>query len=493
MNLIKHPLLFVALVLGALLVLILASHPMMYPGFDVWIHLARIEYHPPGGRVWYDVWREVFGLLQIDNVFDRALLIHRVQLLLTVGMVGLSAYGVLLTVFERTYVKRSALVLQSMCAVWLWLVMHGTVSTPVAGDRPFIQSWLLWYSVNYQITLPMYFLSAAALLRAWVGVVTPRERLGLLLVVFLGAVVIAKVHASELPYLLFMGLVLLGLGFRWRWRWWFLGAGVAAGVLMVLAVKSIGHLPRGWVTLQNEGWSGLFMAISNYGDWMVSRGNRGQASWNFYHWMGLGAAAWAVYLLARTQHINRQAVAFVLLSAIPAAALHWKWSAGAMAMAIYPEIAWRFAFSSFLFVGVPLLVLALGLKYAALAKHAYPLLLTAAISSAVMVASFRFEPHHVAFQYTRSIIHTLSPGRVNFGLTPENQAWLKQADQALRAEAQQGPVCADIFSAYYLYFVYRQHRMILPNNIELHLGDCRYPRDGGDLKRLPIEPPPWTF
>jgi hypothetical protein len=493
MNLIKHPLLPVALVLGPLLVLVFASYPMMYPGFDVWIHMARMAYGEPGVKVWYDVWRGVFALLQIDNVFDRALLIHRVQVLLTVGMVGLSAYWVLLTVFQRTAVKRTTLALQALCAVWIWLIMHGTVSRPVGGDQHFWQSWLLWYSVNYQIALPVYFMSTAALLLAWLGDVSRQARYGLLAVAFVGSVFIAKVHAGELPYLIFSAFLLLLLAFKRQLVRRYLALIFFGVVATTAAIGLIGRLPTGLQVFKEKGFEGFASAALAYGDLMVAWLNRGGASWNFYYFMGFAAAVLALVLARQKDQVQFRPLWFLLLSSIPAMAIHAPLTAGLLAMVTYPEIAWRFSFSSFLFVAVPVLSVMVGLRFTEFMGSWRQLVLTGTLCVATLMASYVAEPNNVAYRYTRSLLTTLSTERVHFGLPPQSEGWLEQVNQALIAEKDQGPVCADMFSAYYLYFVYQQKRMILPTNVEVHVGKCDFPRDGGDLKRLGLSAAPWKF
>jgi hypothetical protein len=266
-----------------------------------------------------------------------------------------------------------------------------------------------------------------------------------------------------------------------------------AALALFAALKIDGRLPAGWVVLRDQGFSAFYSEVMRIGEWMVNRGNRGQASFNFYHYMGLGAVLFGLYLARQAPNVNQRAAWFVLLSALPLLALFVQLPAGLLAMVTYYEIAWRFNFSSFLYVGVPLLAVLLGLRYAKLAGLWPQLLMTGGTVFGVMVASYLFEPNHVAFQYTRSIVHSVQPAKIHFGLPPNSQEWLEQADQALRAEADQGPVCADIFSAYYLYFVYKQHRMNLPVNIGLNVGACRFPRDGGDLQRLNLGPVPWQF
>jgi hypothetical protein len=481
------------LVLLSLVVFGVASHPMMYPGFDVWIHMARLEYGEPGWRIWYDAWRNLFQAWSIAEVFDRAWLIHRVQVVLTMVMVGLSAYWVLLAAFKKTGLSRSVLVLQSLCAVVIWMAMHGTVSTPVNGDRPFFQSWILWYSVNYQISLPIFFLSAGALVLAWLGDVGSRARWGLWATAAVGAVLIAWIHSGELPYLMLAAGWLALLTVEKRLKWLYLAV-TLLGALLAWAAIHWGRLPQGLLVLQSGGLEGLLKAVNDNGALLVAWLNRGWASWNFLYFMGLAAALGAAWLTQRrVPGVNQRVIGFVLLSALPAAALHFKTSAGLLAMVTYPEIAWRFSFSSFLFLGVPILSLSFALYWPSWATQWRQLFISAGMVLAVLVASYLVEPNHVAYRYARSLLTSLSAERVHFGLPPQTETWLDRVDQALKNEKDQGPVCGDMFSAYYLYFVHQQQRMILPTNVEVHIGPCDFPRDGGDLKRLGLGPVPWVY
>ena len=483
----------VGIVLLSLVILASKSHPMMYPGFDIWIHLSRIESAESSHRYWYQAWKTIFNLLGLTDVFDRALIIHRLQVFLAMGMIGLSAYWVMLVAFKNTIINKSIFALQAGCAVWIWLSMHGTVSTPLNGDRAFFQSWLMWYSVNYQITLPVYLMSASALLLAWFGDNQEKIRWLLLGLTSVGAIFITAIHASELSYLFFAIAWIFIIGFKPNLKWIYIFGIFLLITSAYIGIQFIGRLPTGLEILQSEGWTGLYKAIKGNGDWMINRGNRGQASFNYLYIMGLTSICLSMFFILRKPEVNIRPFWFVALSALPVFALYWDLSAGSMAMILYPQITWRFTFSSFLFLGIPLLVISLGLRYPKLINQWYQLLLTTGFVFLATLASYRYEPNHVTYQYARSIAYSLSPEKVFFGIPPDAKNWLKHANQLILNDNEQKPICTDIFSAYYLFFVHAQDRVLLPPHTGINTGACNFPRDGGDLKRFPIEPPPWTF
>jgi len=330
-------------------------------------------------------------------------------------------------------------------------------------------------------------------LLALLGDVTRQARYGLLAVSFVGAVFIAKVHAGELPYLIFSAFLLSLLAFKRQLVRPYLALIFGGIVATTAGIGLIGRLPTGLQVLKEKGFEGFASAALGYGDLMVAVLNRGGSSWNFYYFMGLAAAVLAFVLARQNDQVQFRPLWFVLLSSIPAMAIHAPLTAGLLAMVTYPEIAWRFSFSSFLFVAVPVLSVMVGLRFTEFMDSWRQLVLTVTLCAATLMASYVAEPNNVAYRYTRSLLTTLSPERVHFGFPPQSEGWLEQVNQALIAEKDQGPVCADIFSAYYLYFVYQQKRMILPTNVEVHIGPCDFPRDGGDLKRLGLSAAPWKF
>jgi hypothetical protein len=140
---------------------------MLYPWYDFHFHLEIITNNAlHANSFWHFLWAQVFAALHTpDEPTVRALIIHRTQTLMTLGLLLASAYLFMGVAFQRlgTHTK----IQLAATAVLFWLVMHGTYSSP-PGQRHIlhVMSWLQWYSVNYQISLPMFVFGSAALLKA---------------------------------------------------------------------------------------------------------------------------------------------------------------------------------------------------------------------------------------------------------------------------------------------------------------------------------------
>ena len=82
------------------------------------------------------------------------------------ALITVGAFFSLSTLTQRNKAQDAELWVAAMFAAIIWLLMNGTASTARTGglNSHFIQSWLVWYSINYQISLPLYFPSIGSLL-----------------------------------------------------------------------------------------------------------------------------------------------------------------------------------------------------------------------------------------------------------------------------------------------------------------------------------------
>lgn len=468
------------------------SHPMMRPGFDIWIHLYRIE-SSPDGYYWYAFWKKIFDFFQPNDIWSKALLIHRFQYLATIFLIWVSAYFILAAFFQSSRISTTALVTNAGLAACLWLFMHGTVSAPIFGGHAFWQSWISWYSVNYQITLPVYFASAGALVFAAFGTQNLAIQVALAFLAFLGSMFIYAVHAGELPYLLYALLLIALLSFKPSLKWWYLTGIFALASGAIVFIKFSGLSPRGVLIFQESGWSGTLQAIENYGNLLIDGGlNRGNASWNyFYH-----AAAFSLLVIflinpPRRQSNGTKAWCFIVLSAVPAAMLHGNIGSGLLALVTYPELAWRFTFSSFLFVAIPALLVQLGDKFPRLASPALQLMLGIVVVGCIAAASYATEKDRVSYQYTKSVFSAIDPERVHFGIPAYGAQWIKTAAEKAATIPGNVEICTDATSAYYLFFLYGLKNVSLPSNVQDNVVTCDFPADGGTLKQFNLPPVPW--
>ncbi len=402
------------LVLGFMVFFALSSYPMMYPGYDFGLHLNTInDLSTHSNNFWHTVWANTFAHFGIPDVASqRGLIIHRTQSFITLALLMTSAFWFLGTALKR--LDRHAQLQLAAVAVLFWLVLHGTYSSP-PGERgtSHVLSWLLWYSINYQITLPLFFFGAASLLKA----VTAPSRLATLLwlaLVVATAYLIARVHVAELVYFVFIGgcIFLIYVLPGQSWRTLLIGALVVAFV--VWGGQQFSYREPLLIDLmrRSSNWAEFIQFIDHYGLRMVGMNlNRSATSWHSLYSVSLFAALLA-WVFARTPAARRLA-ALVVLSTALALGIQFHYSAGLLATVMYEFVAWRFGFSTLLFLAVVLLV---GMWMERRPQSTSPwrtsgllMGLPLGVLALVVLYARAFEHFSPAYQFAKSLLFSLDP------------------------------------------------------------------------------------
>lgn len=484
------------------------SFPMMYPGFDIWVHLVSIN---SDGAIWstpwHTPWREIFNWLAITNPFTQAKIIHSTQVLFTGGLLWLASRWILTLTFAGLNIKRHLINSASWLAVLIWILMHGTVSTAVNSNEPVWYAWLIWYSVNYQITLPMYVFATATFLFGCFGHKIDCEALPSWLYFSasaLATIAIAILHAAELPYALYSLLIIGVLWFKWQWKWHYVAGLIFFLCLLAFGLTNSYRLPAGIEVFQQQGLSGFIHSIATSGQQLVQGMNRGNASWNYWYSLNLALAlgiyCWMFFFAHGAKRgLNLRMVGFLIISVLPAAMLHWSWTAGILGMITYPALASRFSFSSFLFLALPVALLAIAANKPQLINTRRMSTITGVVIGTILLLSYQTEANKVSYRYAKSLLLSLSPERMSFGLTPSQEAWLNNVYSSLVSTPPSEPLCTDMHTAYYLYFVKNYDQVTLPDRVNWNIDptkrssedSCPFPNDGGDISKLGLGSPPW--
>lgn len=484
-----------ALLLGCSLVwFAVSSYPMMRPGFDVWWHLGMIEapaqadevLFPTRRLVWHHAWHHLFFWLNITDVFARALLIHRVQLLLTVVLLVVSAYLLLRVLTQKLKPAPSIIWTAALLSTVIWLLMHGTHSVARGGGvgASVVQSWPLWYSVTYQISLPLYFAATACVFFGVASEATLRKRIAAILCSLCLISIGTIIHAAETAYFL-VCLALLALAYVRR-RNFPLGALVliSGGTAVYwLASQQSYAVPALLTTFLNEGVEKASLDIMRTGAHLVNSGrNRADTGWHAMHWISLLGLLTGALLIQRLlkengHRMDWRPVVFVGSTALLPALLTTHLGAGLFAHVTHQYIAWRFALASLLFVGLPLGVLVFTESVygnSSVGRRAVLVgALTVLICSVVIWLSKEYERKQPSFAYAQSLARSLNPQKSYFGLTAEQRSSLEYTVAALRTRAAPDLLCTDLFSAYYLFFVARYREVHLPSSLE-HIPGYRF-------------------
>lgn len=489
---------------------VLNSYPFMYPGYDMWWHMGAIDTAQlagpriSGSRFWHWVWSGALSWLPSASFFDRALIVHRVQFLLAVALVGLSGYWILRTIFHRSTVHRAELLLFAWLGVLIWLIMQGTYSQAVFGGREsrVVMSWMSWYSINYQIALSTCLLAGAALLYAVVMPLSTERRMLMLLASTTSLLLTALIHAAEVPYFLFAMAIVVALYVRGRkGLLWVLVLLMAVALSLYLALRFSYRTPELLRVAMQGDWGVLADRISRYGQYLVVQGaNRRSTGWNTLYTLSTLLLCVSVLVAWRLpSRAEIKPMLFVLLTGLLPLMLLFQWSAGLLATITYANLAWRFAFSSFLFLAIPIFLVLIGQLLPVRAKAWGQVTAAVLIALCVYVHSRWVDSQQIVNTFAASIVRSTDPRQMYFDLSTEEQEALDSMHARLIQSPPGKPLCVDIFSAYYLFFLKDFRGVYLPGNVnrlptvEHRKHRCRFPRDGGDLVALGIKQPPWRF
>ena len=138
------------------------SHPFLRYPYDVFAHLITIDemYYgmekssagiPTSRLIWHKIWAWAFHVLSLEShqFLLRAQTIHVIQTMIAF----FSIYFFSLVVIRNTFPKIAEITLKYL-ALWsviIWYTIFATFSVY------YHMVWNLWYSLNYQITLPLFF------------------------------------------------------------------------------------------------------------------------------------------------------------------------------------------------------------------------------------------------------------------------------------------------------------------------------------------------
>ena len=139
------------------LITILFTHPFLKYPFDMFTHLIRIDKYyevtdiPKGREIWHFFWAKFFHFFSIPNseIFLRAKIIHVLQTYIAFFSVFFFSKVVIRNIFKE--IDKTILNYLSLWSVIIWFSIFATYS------ENYQQVWNLWYSVNYQITLPLFW------------------------------------------------------------------------------------------------------------------------------------------------------------------------------------------------------------------------------------------------------------------------------------------------------------------------------------------------
>lgn len=465
--------------------LILTSYPMMKLRFDIWQHLGSIDdlvINPKADIAranWYKIWAYIFRTLGIQDIRIYAVIIHRVQFLINCIVIYFSVAYLMPALllkneqisagFESNSNQKLWISSIALSGMLIWLTVIGTVST-------FQQAWIMWYSVNYQLTLPFLFLAISLFLHS---VVVQQAKVAIYAKVVCSLILLLLIfllHAGELIYLfvyLIAGLVV------------FINKNNIKKILIVLCVLLIlvlmasqfynDRIPEIIHLIQSGQTAKIADLIEEYGKYNIEGGNRYEANWNALYAVCVFCALPILIIVDKNKNTVNAKVLFIVLASLAYCFIPtFKFSSG-IASLFYPApIINRLYFASFLFVLPPLLVYLILKQSKLFNKPVYLLLFVLILMSLVAAYSRYVNQAGTYFQNINSIRNSLKPQRVGIDLSVAEIDSIKAQIDAAKSQYGDSNImfCANYDKSHIVQYVYRQKNILFDRFAPHEVADC---------------------
>ena len=350
------------------------SHPFMKYPFDMYIHFQKIDgfYNKPqiipssGRYYWYYVWAKFFSLFQIDNtqIFLRANIIHYIQTVITYFSIYVGSKLIIRNVF---YGIKPIFV--NYLAYWATIIWFTIFATASVGQHLI---WIEWYSINYQITLPLTILMLGLLFYLLFEEHSQRERIRVLFLFLICMVIVLTIHNAEfvyfLLYLFLLSFIFLDNIIRFAKKHYTVTLGTLSilGVLLYniqVVVHFVADRTPPILNYLDFDKIDIFLTkLKSDGAFIVAKLSRSWACYNELFTVSLTLITitfiFIIYqkYIRRTQSckVNIRLFFFIVLASLFIFIPMNKYSAGLASMITYKFVVHRFYFGSLIFLAMPI-------------------------------------------------------------------------------------------------------------------------------------------
>lgn len=433
-------------------------------------------------KEWYKLWVYIFNTFNVVDIVTIAIAIHRAQFILSCILIYFASFQIfqaLLMLNNASGHAKNVLRSLSLCSVLVWLGIIGTTSLGLQ------QAWIMWYSVNYQLSLPMLMLAIGLVVNVLSRDLKPNEMIVKLTIsglLFLGVYLF---HAGELAYMLFY-LPILFICFGSR-KYFFSKSAVLSLVIALavifLATRFYTDQVPALVTLVKNGeFLQIWKDISEKGEWNTVAGfNRHEGNWNELYKLSLTLASIVlIFQLPIIQKKNQlpifkhKSLFFIILSLIFCFIPVFKYSAGLASVISYAGIVNRYYFASFIFLIVPMFVYIFSTNISSHKQANFIFFGSALIMLATFFYSKEISADRVYYHNVSSIVKSFRQHEVSFGSSVSIDSVKEQISLSEQTYGAANIMyCGNydsMFIAYYIFnikSIYYYHRMN-----PLSLFDC---------------------
>lgn len=419
---------YVLIALG--LVAVLFTNPFLKYPYDAIAHLISIDelYHdmpsttsiPYERLIWHRFWAELFTVFHIDSseFILRAKIIHTIQTYIAF----FSLYYFSKVIFRNIFrdIPLTTLRYLSLWSVVIWLSIFATFSVN------YQLIWSFWYSVNYQITLPLFWYITALTLVLFLEETSLKKKIFFIIQILLISAFTLRVHSMEfmyyLMYMFIFSLIYLDKVYLLIKKYYYIF--IVLGIALFYAASN--YVPDtskifNYFTL--EKFPHLYDQIMLNGNYVLTRLNRSSSAINelmvFIYIIGIGTVLlflWHRYNQKST--INTRLFLLIIITSLFILIPLFEFSAGLFSIITRATVIHRIYYSSSLFILLPVFLYYIAQSYQIKVKYVHILLLLS------LVFVYVFSKHndrlsHSYYKNIQSIKNSFYPEKVGFNLSEQ--------------------------------------------------------------------------
>jgi len=347
------------------LVAILFTHPFLRYPYDVFAHLMEIDNVEnitsiqEKRQLWHLLWRKFFYFFSIPNseIFFRAKIIHILQTYVAFFSIFLFSHVVIRNLFKD--IDKTILNYLSLWSVVIWFTIFATFSVH------YQIVWTLWYSVNYQITLPLFWYITALTLIVSLEETSIKTKVFFIFQILLISRFILQVHSMEflyyIMYLVVFSIVYLDKVYYFLKKYYYAAIPLIISIIY-FAKKYQPEKSKIFDYLEIDKLPHLYHNIVLQGEKLIAGFNRADASINelmvlIYY---LGIIVTLIVLrnkVLNTAHfLDFRKFIFIMITSMFVLVPIYELSAGLLAIVTRTSVVHRFYYSSSLYVLLPVFV-----------------------------------------------------------------------------------------------------------------------------------------
>ena len=409
------------------LITILFTYPFMRYPYDIYYHLIHIDKfydvsEAPNDRfLWHFLWAKIFYFFSIPNseIFFRAKIIHVLQTYLAFFAVFFFSKVIIKNVFNQ--INKIILNYLSLWSVIIWFSIFATFSVH------YQLAWSLWYSVNYQITLPLFWYMTALTLILFLEETSIQKKIFFIIQILLISRFILQVHSMEylyyLMHLMVFGIIYIDKVYCLVKKYFYIA--ISLGITIIyFAKKYQPEQSKLFNYLEIDKLPLLYHDIIRQGHLLVGDLNRANASINelmvliFYLGIIIALIVLRNRLLNVAQFVNLRNFIFIIVTSMFVLLPLYVFSAGLLGIITKTLSVHRFYYSSSIFILLPVFVYYLWY----LKDHKNISILKINISLVLIVSSVWFyskyyTPNQVYYKNVKSIKNSFFERRIGFHLS----------------------------------------------------------------------------